>query len=76
MKAIEFEATASQHTIRVPDQVPEGVAVRVLILFDEAKTGANAGQHWKTLLTAMPDVGSDEDFSRPLDYGREQSWDS
>ncbi len=75
MHAIEFEAKASQHTIRVPDQVPEGVSLRVLILVEEpAQT--TTGESWKSLLAAMPDLGVDEDFSRPLDYGRVQEWDS
>ena len=37
-------------------------------------TTSNAEQ-WKNLLASMPDVGNDDDFSRPLDYGREQAWD-
>jgi hypothetical protein len=35
---------------------------------------SNAEQ-WKKLLASMPNVGNDDDFSRPLDYGREQAWD-
>jgi hypothetical protein len=76
MQAIEFEATTFQHTIRVPDDVPDGVSFRVLLLVDDKKLtpDSDAGKRWKNLLAAMPDVGSDEDFSRPLDYGREQTW--
>lgn len=75
MQAIEFEAKASQHTIRVPDQVPDGVSLRVLILIEEpAQT--TTGDHWKTLLGSMPNVGEDLDFVRSLDYGREQEWDT
>jgi len=70
MQAIKFEEISFQHTIRVPD----GVSVRVLLLVDDKKAN-NGGKRWKNLLAAMPDVGSDEDFSRPLDYGREQTWD-
>lgn len=36
MQAIEFEATTFKHTIRVPDSVPDGVALRVLLLVDDA----------------------------------------
>jgi len=77
MQAIEFEATTFQHTIRVPDYIPDGVSLRVLLLVDDKKANndSDVGQHWKNLLAAMPDVGSDEDFSRPLDYGRDQTWD-
>ena len=35
----------------------------------------NNGEQWKDLLSSMPNVVNDDDFSRPLDYGREQSWD-
>lgn len=55
MQAIEFEATTFQHTIRVPDSVPDGVSLRVLLLIDEAKTSQhdNTGEH----IGAMPDAG-------------------
>ena len=35
----------------------------------------NNGEQWKDLLSSMPNVVNDDDFPRPLDYGREQSWD-
>jgi hypothetical protein len=75
MQAIEFEATTFQHTIRIPDAVPDGVSVRVLLLVeDKIINDSAAGKRWKNLLGSMPNVGSDEDFARPLDYGREQTW--
>lgn len=36
MQAIEFEAIADQHMLRLPDQVPDGVRLRVLLLLDDA----------------------------------------
>lgn len=51
MKAIEFEATASQHIIRVPDQVPEGVAVRVLILFDKVSNASDGATRPRSMRT-------------------------
>jgi adenylate kinase len=36
MQAIEFEAIADQHMLRLPDQVPDGVKLRVLLLLDDA----------------------------------------
>ena len=75
MQAIEFEATVEQHTIRVPDHIPDGVALRVLLLVEDSATSILTGEQWKALLTAMPDVGQDEDFARRIDYGREQAWD-
>ena len=32
----------------------------------------NNGEQWKDLLLSMPNVVNDDDFTRPLDYGREQ----
>lgn len=44
MQAIEFEAIADhQHRIRVPDHVPEGIRLRVLLLMDEAATSTDTG---------------------------------
>jgi hypothetical protein len=78
MQAIEFEATPFQHTIRIPDCVPDGVSLRVLLLVDEQNIENNNTENirWKNLLGSMPNVGSDEDFARSLDYGREISWGS
>ena len=36
MHAIEFEAIADQHLLRLPAQVPDGVKLRVILLMDEA----------------------------------------
>ena len=78
MQAFEFEATPVQHMIRIPDKVRDGVAVRVLLLVEEQNINSNItdNKRWKNLLGSMPNVGSDQDFKRTLDYGREISWDS
>lgn len=34
MQAIEFEAIAQQHIMQIPDQVPDGVRLRVLLLLE------------------------------------------
>lgn len=65
MQAIEFETIAQGHTIRVPDTVPDGVRLRVLLLLDEHRPGfaepppgdSVDGEALKALLAAMPDVG-------------------
>ncbi len=65
MQAIEFEATTFQHTIRVPDSVPDGVSVRIVLSFDDTKTKNDDGNsRRKNLLASMPNVGRDEDFAR------------
>jgi hypothetical protein len=35
---IEFEAMPFQHTVRIPDYIPDGVSVRVILSFDDAVT--------------------------------------
>ena len=76
MQAIEFEATAHNHIIRIPDNVPDGVLMRVLLLVNESvKITESTENQWKNLLSSMPDVGTDEDFVRTKEYGRELSWD-
>ncbi len=73
MQAIEFEATATHHTIRVPDDVPEGVSMRVLLLWEPVQ---NPVADLKTLFTSVLDGLSKEDLVRPVDKGREEpSWD-
>jgi len=77
MRTIEFEATTFQHTIRIPDEIPDGMTLQVSLIMDDViikKSSDNTA--WKTLLAAMPNIGCDEDFSRTLDYGREIPWDS
>ena len=47
MQAIEFEATVEQHTIRVPDHIPDGVTVRVLLLLEDTATPIPTGEQWR-----------------------------
>jgi len=72
---IEFETVPFQHTVRIPDYIPDGVVVRVVLSFDDEKTKCTTNQNWKELLGAMPNVGNDEDFIRDADYDREITWD-
>ena len=37
MRAIEFQATAHQHLLRLPDTIPDGVSMRVLLLLDDGE---------------------------------------
>lgn len=63
MQAIEFEATAHDHFIRIPDTAPDGVPLRVILLVDEpVKKNSNADNEWKALLSSMPDVGADSEI--------------
>jgi hypothetical protein len=42
MKAIEFEATAERNSIRLPDAIPDGTRLRVLLLMDDSPAIAAA----------------------------------
>jgi hypothetical protein len=35
MHAIEFETVAQHHTVQLPEQVPDGVRLRVLVLIED-----------------------------------------
>ena len=73
MQAREFQATALHHTIRVPDDVPEGVSMRVLLLWEPVQTPAS---DLKNLFASVVEGLSDKDLERPGDMGREEpSWD-
>ena len=63
MQAIEFEATAFEHTVRIPEIIPDGVVLRFLVLIDDTKIQNTNTQ--KSLIASMPNVGTDEDFERP-----------
>lgn len=76
MQAIEFEATAHNHIIRIPDDVPDGVPMRVLLLVDDKALSPPASDNLKTLLTTVAEGLNDTDFERIRDFGREQpEWD-
>jgi hypothetical protein len=76
MQAIEFEATAHNHTIRIPDDIPDGVIMRVLLLVDDKVLTPSSPDNLKTLLTTVAEGLEDIDFERIRDFGREQpEWD-
>lgn len=51
MQAIEFEATAFQHTIRIPEYIPDGVKFQVLLLIDDTETNNenDSFKHWQMM---------------------------
>jgi len=76
MQAIEFETIAHGHTIRIPDTVPDGVRLKVRLLMDEEPATAAEGD-LKALLASMTEGLTDEDLSRPREFGRElPEWDT
>lgn len=63
MQVIEFETTILQQQIHIPEYLAEGTPVRVLLLLkDQPTPHQNESQDWKNLLSAIPNVGEDEDF--------------
>ena len=74
MQAIEFEATAYKHSIKIPEIVPDGVPIRVLLLIEDHLPAPVADV--KTLLTTLTDGLTEGDLMRPRDAGREPvQWD-
>jgi hypothetical protein len=69
MHAIEFETTSHQHTIRLPDSVPDGVPLRVLVL-SEAPLAIPVDRNLKALLASMTEGMTEADTERSRDLGR------
>ena len=65
MKAIEFETTAEDHLIRVPDSVPDGTRLWVLLLLEDQAPAAPAEEgDLKDLLAGLTESLTEEDLQR------------
>jgi len=73
MKAIEFETTAEQHCIRLPDTIPDGTHLRVLLLLDDEPASVADGGDLKHALAGLAEGLTEEDLDRPRDFGRGDS---
>ena len=72
MQAIEFETIPQQHTIHLPDNVPDGVMMRVLLLWEPSPLLTT---DIKSLFASVTEGLTDEDLTRIEDLGREEpSW--
>jgi hypothetical protein len=71
MKAIEFETIADCHCIRLPDSIPDGTRLRVLLLIDEPPRQMADDDDLKRLLANLTQGLTDEDLHRPRNLGRE-----
>jgi len=67
MQAIEFETVPEHHSIRLPDGVPSGVPLRVVLMWEPA---AATGERLKDLFVSVTEGLTDEDLARPRDLGR------
>lgn len=75
MKAIEFEATADKSSIRLPESIPDGTHLRVLLLMNDTPPPAATDEDLKQLLSQMTEGLTDADLHRPQDFGRgEPEW--
>ncbi|MDD2723117.1 MAG: hypothetical protein PHH59_03725 [Methylovulum sp.] len=63
MQAIEFEATAQNHIIHLPNSIPDGVNLRVLVLLDESVTPPDQTR-LNTLLTNLTEGLTGEDLAK------------
>ena len=76
MQAIEFEATAQNHFIRIPDNIPDGISIRVLLLINDKIVMQDSSDNLKNLLTQVAEGLDESDLERRRDFGREQpEWD-
>ena len=72
MQAIEFEALPEHHIIQVPESVPDGVPMRVLLLWEPP---AEPAVDLKQLFVSVTEGLTDDDLARADDRGREEpSW--
>jgi hypothetical protein len=75
MYAIEFEAQVHNHFIRIPDDIPDGMEMRVLLLMKESAlvepVNTQTKPDLKQLLMLLTEGLTDEDLARPLDMGRD-----
>ena len=61
MQAIEFETVPEHHSIRLPDGVPSGVPVRVVLMWEPA---AATGERLKDLFASVTEGLTDADLTR------------
>lgn len=77
MKAIEIEATVEKHCIRLPDAIPDGTHLRVLLLMDETSVSADDTADLKRLLAGLTVGLTEKDLRRSRDFGRgDTEWGS
>ena len=70
MKAVEFEATAYDKILHLPEGIPDGKKMRVLLLFDESSEDNNQND-LKSQLSNLTEKLADADLSRQNDKGRD-----
>lgn len=73
MQAIEFEAVPENHLIRLPDAAPNGVRMRVVLLWEPSSASETT---LKELFSSVTEGLTAADLERSQDAGRrEVEWD-
>jgi hypothetical protein len=75
MQAIEFQATAYQHTIPIPKTIPNGATFRVLLLLDDVTEKIQPQPDLKKLLAQLTHNLTDADLQRSDELARIIEWD-
>ncbi len=75
MQAIEFKATAYQHTISIPSTIPDGATFRVLLLLDDVTEKIQPQPDLKRLLAHLTDNLTEADLQRSDELARIIEWD-
>ncbi len=75
MQAIEFQATAYQHTISIPSTIPDGATFRVLLLLDETIEKIQPQPDLKKLLVHLTEHLTEADLQRSNELARVIEWD-
>jgi hypothetical protein len=70
MRAIELEATVEQHAIRLPESIPDGTQLRVLLLLEDSPPAPADDADLKRLLAGLTEGLTAEDLQRQRDFGR------
>jgi len=70
MQVIEFETTAHNNIIRIPNTIPEGAAIRVLLLMDDNIIIQPENSDLKTPLASIAEGMSDADIQHVLDKSK------
>ncbi len=68
MRAVEFQATAHQHMLRLPDSIPDGVPLRVLLLLNEDEPFVNRQTRRKPSPKLAGTVTMQDDLTAPAPY--------
>jgi len=71
MKVVEFETKTYNKVLHLPEGIPDGKKVRVLLLYNDEEIEDNNKKDIKSQLITLTEGLSEEDLARQKDTGRE-----